>query len=164
MKPKLLGLELHTHAPELNKIQLSNGDTIPAAGITSMIEAEARLKELNKKENSMIFYDVEMNGSAAVVCVADDPFIASEECMLSGKNSEVAYYLTQSEFRESVKTGTVCGVTFSITNSTRELIERSIAKRMTESASQGYLMSLYFDDKMGHLSGLSEEELMEEME
>lgn len=39
----ITGLEVHSYAPELNKLHLRNRQTLPAPGITTIRQAKARL-------------------------------------------------------------------------------------------------------------------------
>ncbi|MFB2903405.1 hypothetical protein ACE1BH_00300 [Aeromonas jandaei] len=39
----ITGLEVHRHAPELNKLHLRNRQTLPAPGITTIRQAKTRL-------------------------------------------------------------------------------------------------------------------------
>jgi len=43
----------------------------------------------------------------------------------------------------------------------RALLEETIAQKMTDDADLGELMCSYYDDRIGYLSGLSDEELIE---
>jgi len=86
--------------------------------------------------------------------IAHDLTFRANDLTESGQCSEAAFEVVNTILDEAVK---------QLRMTTRSELERSIAKRMTGAASQEDLMSLYYDDQIGYLSGLSEKELMEYM-
>jgi len=85
--------------------------------------------------------------------IAHDLTFRANDLTESGQCSEAAFEVVNTILDEAIK---------QLRMTARSELERSIAQKVTDNTSMVDLMSLYYDDQIGHLSGLSDEELMEE--